>query len=114
MEPVSTMLVAGLTTIATEAMKDGASSLAKTAWGKVKGAIGWTDDPPSVQVKSSLEKALQERPQLTTQLEIIVNDYTQQVRFSQSTSNIVNAGRDIVNIQGEKVNFGSGTRIGGS
>jgi hypothetical protein len=79
MDTITAAAVAGVTAVAAEAAKEGATHLAKSAWGKIKGVLGWKDDPPPAEVEARAEKALAAKPELTGPIEKIVADYRQQI-----------------------------------
>jgi len=79
MDPITAAAVAGLTAVAVDAAREGATHIAKSAWGKLKGVLGWKDEPAPGEIEARAEKTLTERPELAAQVQQVVNDYHQQV-----------------------------------
>ena len=79
MDPITTAAVAGVLTVAADAAKEGATHVAKAAWGKIKNALGGKEDPAPADIKTRAEKTLAEQPQLAAQVQRVCDDYSQQV-----------------------------------
>ncbi|MGH7133235.1 MAG: hypothetical protein ACREJO_14985 [Phycisphaerales bacterium] len=106
MNEIIAAAVAGLSAVAVDAAKEGATQLAKGAWGKIKGALNWTEDPKPTEVKALAERALSARPELAPQVQQIVNEYTQQV----ATVNVGTLGS--MNLSGATVTTAKQINVG--
>jgi hypothetical protein len=51
-----------------EFLKGTAGEAGKSAWLAVKGALGWTSDPPSPEIKTRVQESLAAQPELTEKL----------------------------------------------
>jgi len=71
--------VAATAAVALDATKETATQVAKAAWGKIKGVLGWTTEPAPADVKALAEKTLAANPALATQVQQIFNNYQEQV-----------------------------------
>ena len=124
MDPVTLAVVTtAASTLAMEAGKAGVGEIAKDAWTKVKGLFGWSKDPATEDLAESIYKALAAKPAVAQQVaELLKTTNTGAasrlvskvtITVTNTTGNIT-AGRDVNTIQGQKIVFGSGTKIGGS
>lgn len=123
MEPITLAVVTtAVVTLALDAAKEMAPQVAKDTWSKFKGWLGWTKTPPTEDLANEIAVALTANTQAAEQIvtELKKSDTGAASRLASkinitvtNTTGNINAGRDAVNIQGQRNVFGPGTRIGG-
>lgn len=78
---------------------------AKSYWGKLRAALGWSADPAVTDLKAALNKALEERPAARETVQSILNEYEQvsgqamveSIHVEKGTANVVGTNTGSIN-----------------